>query len=210
MASRASGILQDDVVDAMWREIVAADGPGFALREVLVRWSAAEPTPLVLLIDEIDSLVGDSLISVLRQLRSGYDRRPARLPQSVILCGVRDVPDCRIHSGRDKTFVTGGSAFNIKAKSLRLGDFTEAEVRELLAQHEAETGQAFGEAALARVWELTRGQPWLVNALAEEACSASESVVGAGDRRRPIDAVAIDNAKETLIPERRSRPCKTH
>jgi hypothetical protein len=46
---------------------------------------------LILLIDEIDALVGDTLVSVLRQLRSGYDKRPAQFPQSVILCGVRDI-----------------------------------------------------------------------------------------------------------------------
>ena len=32
-------------------------------------------------------------------------------------------------------WVLGGSAFNIKARSLRLGDFSEREVRALLAQH---------------------------------------------------------------------------
>ena len=35
---------------------------------------------------------GDTLISVLRQLRARHDRRPAGFPQSVVLCGVRDVP----------------------------------------------------------------------------------------------------------------------
>ena len=71
----------------------------------------------------------------------------------------------------------------------------------LLAQHSAETGQEFEESALARVWELTRGQPWLVNALAEGACSASEAVGGAHHRGQTVDSVAIDEAKETLILE---------
>ena len=53
----------------------------------------------MLLIDEIDALIGDSLLAVLRQLRAGYVRRPAGFPQSVVLCGVRDVRDYRIHSG---------------------------------------------------------------------------------------------------------------
>ena len=38
----------------------------------------ADPRPLVLLIDEIDTLVGDALLSVLRQLRAGYPHRPGR------------------------------------------------------------------------------------------------------------------------------------
>ena len=87
----------------------------------------------MLLIDEIDTLVGDTLISVLRQLRAGYDMRPAAFPQSVILCGVRDVRDYRIHSESAGEIITGGSAFNIKAESLRLGDFDEADMRSLSA-----------------------------------------------------------------------------
>ena len=164
---------------------------------MLVRWSAANAKLLVLLIDEIDSLVGDSLIAVLRQIRAGYDRRLKWFPQSVILCGVYDVRDYRIRSRTEGGFVTGGSAFHIKAESLRLGDFPEREVRALLAQHEAETGQAFAEDAMARVWELTCGQPWLVNALAYRACFKDRT-----GRERTIDAIATENAKESLILDR--------
>jgi len=38
--------------------------------------------PFILFIDEIDAVVGDSLVSILRQLRSGYDKRPDHFPQS--------------------------------------------------------------------------------------------------------------------------------
>ena len=51
----------------------------------------------MLLLDEIDTRVGDTLLSVLRQLRAGYDRRPEGFPQSVVLCGLRDVDDYRIN-----------------------------------------------------------------------------------------------------------------
>ena len=44
----------------------------------------------------------------------------------------------------------------------------------LLAQHTEETGQGFAAEAQHAVWELTQGQPWLVNALAYEACFKSE------------------------------------
>ncbi|MBQ7691321.1 MAG: AAA family ATPase, partial [Muribaculaceae bacterium] len=91
------------------------------LSTFLKRLSEASSKPLVLFIDEIDSLVGDSLVSVLRQLRAGYDDRPAHFPQSIVLCGVRDVRDYRIHTTSGE-IITGGSAFNIKAESLRLGD----------------------------------------------------------------------------------------
>ena len=141
IASRAHRILGDGFVQSIWKATLAESGGDNALRETLVQWSLASPKPLVLLIDEIDSLMGDTLISVLRQLRSEYDRRPAEFPQSVVLCGVRDVRDYSIYSAREGTHVKGGSVFNIKAKSLRLGDFTESEVRSLLGQHTEETGQ---------------------------------------------------------------------
>ena len=56
------------------------------------------PLPLVLFLDEIDALVGDGLVSVLRQIRAGYDQRPQHFPQTVILCGVRDVRDYRLYA----------------------------------------------------------------------------------------------------------------
>ncbi len=65
---------------------LAEVGPGVALYATLTHRAKADPKPLVLLIDEIDALNGDSLLSVLRQLRAGYDLRPKGFPQSVVLC----------------------------------------------------------------------------------------------------------------------------
>ena len=199
LALRARLALDDDFVRRNWRDCLAAAGPDSALTEVLTEWSLAEERPLVLLIDEIDALLGDSLLSVLRQLRSGYDRRPASFPQAVVLCGVRDLRDYRIHSASRGEPVTGSSAFNISADSLRLGDFSRAEVEALLAQHTAETGQAFRPAALERIWTQTQGQPWLVNALCDRACFRSDR---GRDRARPIEEDAILAAQEQLILQR--------
>ena len=199
VASRSRDILQDDFVDRTMSECLQKHGPDGALSEMLVRWSATHPQPLVLLIDEIDTLVGDTLISVLRQLRANYDRRPSHFPQSVILCGVRDVRDYQIYSSRQGTNVKGSSAFNIKAESLRLGDFSRGEVRDLLAQYTAERGQAFEAGAIERIWALTCGQPWLVNALAYEACFKGKA---GGESSRPICADAIEQAKDGLILKR--------
>ena len=198
LASRARSI-GDEFLDGVWLDILTKYGPHAALREALTRWAEATPHPLVLLIDEIDSLIGDSLLSVLRQLRAGYDRRPERFPQSVILCGVRDVRDYRIRSGSSNAIITGGSAFNIKARSLRLGDFSRDEVLALLAQHTEETGQVFTPAALETLWTQTQGQPWLVNALADETCFYGE---GAKDRSRAITDLDILDAREQLIQRR--------
>ena len=199
LGTRTRRTLGDESLARLWPDILTTFGPEGALQEVLVRWAEAYPTPAVLMIDEIDTLVGDTLIAVLRQLRAGYDDRPGGFPQSVILCGVRDVRDYRIHSSAEKTIITGGSAFNVKAASLRIGDFSEADVRTLLGQHTDETGQRFPEAALQAAWELTAGQPWLVNALAQEACFADPA---GRDRSRTITAEAIHAARERIILRR--------
>ena len=149
------------------RDGVKDIGKDAKLATYLRRLSQSLPKPVVLFIDEIDALVGDSLVSVLRQLRAGYANRPKAFPNSIILCGVRDVRDYRIVLS-NQDIVTGGSAFNIKAKSLRLGNFTYEEVRQLYQQHTDETGQEFDEACFPMIWKATEGQPWLVNALGYE------------------------------------------
>ena len=199
LAARARLTLGDDLVDGIRSDILQRAGPDGALQEVVSRLAQADPRPLVLLLDEIDALVGDTLLSVLRQLRAGYDLRPAGFPQSVVLCGVRDVRDYRIHSSAEKTVVAGGSAFNVKARSLRLGDFSRDDVLALLAQHTGETGQVFEPDAQETIWVQTRGQPWLVNALADEACFRTEA---GRDRRRPVRADDVRDAQERIVLRR--------
>jgi len=90
---------------------------------------------------------------------------------------VRDVRDYRIHDG-DNRIITGGSAFNIKSKSLRLGNFSRQDVATLYTQHTEATGQAFEAGVIDYVFEQTAGQPWLVNAVGYEACFESELLGG--------------------------------
>jgi AAA domain-containing protein len=208
-----AGVFPDDVGAAektVWSEIeisasaalpevlrppprLGAD-PGSFLRTQLVQWAAACPRPLVLIFDEIDAIGGSSLKSILSQLRTGFDNRPAAFPWSVILCGMRDVRDYKAASGGDPTRLGTSSPFNIKEKSLRIINFTEADLRELYAQHTTETGQNFTEKALERAWELCQGQPWLCNALAREV--VEELLVPPAE---PITAAHFDRAKERLI-----------
>jgi hypothetical protein len=199
MASMARDFLEDTWLDEIWFDIFNKYGGEMALNEILTRWAKVSPKPLVLLIDEIDALVGDTLISVLRQLRAGYAKRPTHFPQSIILCGVRDVRDYRIHSEKEKAIITGGSAFNVKAKSLRLGYFNQSEVERLYAQHTFDSGQAFEDQALDLVWRLTQGQPWLVNALGYEVCF---DIKAHRNRSLQITSQMIEQAKENLILRR--------
>uniref|UniRef100_UPI000553696C ATP-binding protein n=1 Tax=Desulfatirhabdium butyrativorans TaxID=340467 RepID=UPI000553696C len=199
IALAARDFLQDEHAPSLAGEVLDRMVGTSALREFLNQWCRAAALPTVLLLDEVDALIGDTLISLLRQLRAGYPNRPKLFPQSVVLCGVRDIRDYRIHSSSEKALITGGSAFNIKAESLRLGDFSRDEVETLLLQHTRETGQRFEPEAIDAVWHLTCGQPWLVNALASEVCFKMKE---GRDRRVSITEAMIGTAKERLIQAR--------
>jgi hypothetical protein len=199
IAAWAHDLAGDEAAVTLAAEILAATTPASALGVFLSRWCQQLDKPLVLMLDEVDALVGDTLISLLRQLRAGYPKRPHQFPHSLILCGVRDIQDYRIYSDARRTIITGGSAFNIKAKSLRLGDFSQRAVYTLLLEHTIETGQVFTSEAHNLVWDLTSGQPWLVNALAYKTCF--ELRFGR-NRTQPITAEMIQQAKEELILER--------
>ncbi len=198
LAEQAELMLQDGFVGSVFPRLLEVHGDN-VLNVTLSRWARAAHSPLVVLIDEIDTLAGDSLLSVLAQLRAGYRNRPHAFPQSVILCGVRDVRDYVIYSSSAGGRVNTGSCFNIKAESQRLGDFTEQEMRQLLGQHTAETGQQFEPRALERIWELTAGQPWLINALGYQVCFKDKA---GRDRSRPVTVCAVEQAKEALILQR--------
>ncbi|MFM7202714.1 MAG: ATP-binding protein, partial [Myxococcota bacterium] len=169
---------------------------GNRIRAFLKQWAEACPRPLVLFIDEIDALENTALLTVLRQLRSGYPSRPASFPYSVALIGMRDVRDYKVASGGSERLHTA-SPFNVKADSITLRNFNQEEVFELLLQHTSATGQPFEEEALAHVWYLTRGQPWLVNALARQLTQ-----VIVKDRAQTITRENVEQAKEILIQRR--------
>ena len=160
-------VLGSRLPNDIYKEAASESAYNELLTNFLTQLTASLPKPLVLFIDEIDDLVGDSLVSVLRQIRSGYASRPKHFPISIVLCGVRDVRDYRIVLS-NQDIITDGSAFNIKAESLRLGNFSKEEIHELYMQHTEATGQMFDEACFPMIWEATEGQPWLVNALGYE------------------------------------------
>ncbi len=192
-------VFKDENLLENYKDILESTGEYSAFKALLSFLSEHSDRPVVLMLDEIDSLVGDTLISVLRQVRAGYTNRPDAFPQSIILCGVRDVRDYRIHSSKEKAIITGGCAFNIKAKSLNLGDFNKHEIEILYNQHTEETGQEFEQGVIDYVWELTEGQPWLVNALGYVACF---EIKESRNRKKKITKKLIEEAKNRIILER--------
>jgi hypothetical protein len=179
---------------APWPEVPDLNLLGEGLRA----WAHASPRPLVLFFDEIDTLYGIALRSVLAQLHAGFPNRPGYAPWSVVLCGLRDIRDYREAAGKDPERFGSASPFNIKVKSVRLGDFTEAEIATLYEQHHADTGQSFSQEAVSRVFALTCGQPWLVNALAREIIDEMNV------RDNTLTAEHVDQARDRLILARQT------
>ncbi len=194
LANYAENDLQDDFM-LQQAESALQQGAGQALTRLLNLWVRHVDLPVVLILDEVDALIGDTLISVLRQIRSGYAQRPAAFPVAIILCGVRDVRDYRIRI-RDQEIITGGSAFNIKTTSLQLGNFTAQEVAALWQQHTQTTGQVFADDIFPELWQDTQGQPWLVNALGYQLTNEMPHLT---DPQIPISLEDYRTAREALI-----------
>ena len=141
-----------------------------ALSNTLEDWSKKiAPKPLIVLFDEVDVLVGETMISFLRQLRGGFATRGiGKFPTSIALVGMRDLKDY-ITESKDGVAPNPGSPFNIKKDSAQLTNFSENDVTRLFAKRTEETGQQITPEALKYVFEQSGGQPWIVNSLFDRA-----------------------------------------
>ena len=155
--------------------------------------------PVVVFFDEADCLVGDVLISFLRQLRDGYvNRDMIPFPKSIALVGMLDVRDYKAQIRPDGQSLGQISPFNIIRKDMLIPNFTESDIYTLYAQHTAETGQRFAAGVVEDVWRLTCGQPWLVNAI---GCECVEEIHG-NRYGETITVEDVEAAKEAIIRRR--------
>jgi hypothetical protein len=188
---------QDAIQFYLPKELQPNDGiqgeSGRQIGSFLSAWAQCSPRPLVVFLDEIDALSDRTLVSVLRQIRSGFPRRPQGFPQSLALVGMRDVRDYKYAAGGSER-LNSSSPFNIKVRSFTLSNFTLEDVRKLYHQHTEATGQIFTEDAINLAFHLTQGQPWLVNAIAKEIVEYI-----AKDPNIPITPELVNQAKEILI-----------
>ncbi|MCP4696456.1 MAG: ATP-binding protein, partial [Gammaproteobacteria bacterium] len=169
------------------------------LRISLSRFCKLLDKPLVILFDEVDCLTDSTLISFLRQLRYGYVNR-SRVPfvHSTALVGMRNIRDYKATVLDAQKTLGSASPFNISKVSKTLRNFNQEEVAELYAQHTGQTGQKFQPEAVETVCHYTQGQPWLVNAIADEAV---EQILNQ-DFSRDISVACIEQAVEILIKRR--------
>ncbi len=169
-----------------------------SLKHYLQQWATQNPKPLVLFVDEADSLMDDLFLALLRQLRAGFEARPTGFPHSLALVGLRDVRDYKIRVRPERDRLGMGSPFNVKTESLFMLGFTPEEVNALLSQHTQETGQVFPPEVKQEIYRLTQGQPWLTNALARQIV---EKVLK-NDYSQPLTLAHVIQAKEELIQRR--------
>jgi hypothetical protein len=109
---------------SLWQDAA----PGTRLIQGLMDWATACPLPLALIVDEVDNLQGVALATVLSQLRSGFSCKPQAFPDSVVLCGMRDLQNYRVDADSGPSPSSPGIPFNIIEGSLRIEDFTRDEV----------------------------------------------------------------------------------
>ncbi|MDR1656633.1 MAG: AAA-like domain-containing protein [Deltaproteobacteria bacterium] len=156
---------------------------------------------LVVFFDEADCLSEAGLVTFLAQIRDGYNIRHQpgnKFPRSMALVGMRDIRDY-LTSVRPGSQSRGlASPFNIKKEALTLANFTQNEISDLYGQHTQATGQVFEPSAVERAWYWSEGQPWLVNALADQ-------IVSKDLKSKPTQVITsqhFDDAAETLIKRR--------
>ena len=111
----------------------------------------------VLIIDEVEGINKEYFGDFLHSIRNAYHSREMHCLKSVILVGVSNI----VGIVQDNA-----SPFNI-ADNLNVPYFTRDEVYELLHQHEEETLQLFDKKVKEKIWQITAGQPGLVNGFAK-------------------------------------------
>ncbi|HLP61772.1 MAG TPA: ATP-binding protein [Candidatus Deferrimicrobium sp.] len=198
----ANEALIDCVYRAALKQIPEAERPkkdnARNLKVYLEDWCESQEKPIVLLIDEVDALLDDVLIAMLRQLRDGYQNRPKYFPSSIALVGLRDIRDYKAQVKEGRKSLGTASPFNIKSDSLVLNNFKKEEVFELLDQHTRTTGQEFPVEAKEEIYRLANGQPWLTNALARQIV---EKILK-NDYSQKITLEIVTQAKKELILRR--------
>ena len=143
--------------------------------------------PLVLVIDEFESVPEVVLSDLLHTFRKIYHRKEYYALHSLLLVGVSTLAEL---------VVSSSSPFNI-VDQLQIPYFTFAEVQELIDQHVQETGQVFTPEVIQAIYNNTQGQPGLVNGLCQYLVD-----VMTPDRTQPVMMAALYPTLKHFLTER--------
>jgi hypothetical protein len=153
-----------DDIPGEFRELLQETLPGHpdvaswaAFRRLFSREHGLWDRPLILFIDEVDTIPPTWMDTVAGQFRELYLDRSNHWLHGLALIGVGTV--LGVESRR-------GSPFNVQ-RSLHIPNLTEAEVNEMYRWYERESGQKVEQAVIERVFYETQGQPGLVSWLGE-------------------------------------------
>jgi len=152
--------------------------------------------PLVIFFDEADCFSEGTLISFLRQLRSGYISR-SRIPfvYNIALVGMRNIRDYKAKIRPESETFGSASPFNIVSKAFTLTNFSIDEITKLYSQYTEETKQEIEKDTIEFIYEKTDGQPWLVNAIARECitniCKDKNTAITPEMAETAIDALIL-------------------
>jgi hypothetical protein len=143
---------------------------GETLDSIFTKLEENNTDKYVWVIDEIENFNPLYFNDLLHSIRQLYHSRNQHALKSVILIGVSNILGI---------IQDNASPFNI-ADNLNVTYFTKDEVFELLHQHETETGQLFDITVKEKVFEITAGQPGLVNSFAYQLVEGSKNLATIG------------------------------
>jgi hypothetical protein len=111
---------------------------------------------------------------------------------------MRNIRDYKAKVRPDSSSLGSASPFNIVTKTYTLQNFTQAEITQLYQQHTDTTGQLFEKDVTKLIWEQTQGQPWIVNAVANEVIVE----ILQSDYTKPITAELVNEGIQNIILNR--------
>ncbi|MBF0336756.1 MAG: AAA-like domain-containing protein [Nitrospirae bacterium] len=123
-----------------------------SFRRIFDRTGGIFDRPVILFIDEFDSLPPKVIDMLVKMFRDMYLKRDSYLLHGLALIGVRTV--LGVESER-------GSPFNVQ-RSMHIPNFSKEEVAELFRQYVDESGQDVAPIVVDKLYRVTRGQPGLV------------------------------------------------
>jgi hypothetical protein len=172
---------------------VSTEPVGKMLSDTLHQWAVlVAPKPLVVLFDEVDVLQGQTLASFLAQLRDGFAVRGiGSFPISV---GVASMGRIRLNATNYGDCKGDISPFGLGDGALSLGFFSFDDLACLTDQYSEETGRIFDPLAIRNVWELSRGQPALANALLQQCMMNEGRAAG-----QSVSADSVQQARVDLV-----------
>lgn len=194
----------DDIQETLlvWKDSERPRARLGQLFDLFTSWCERSDRGVVLIVDEVDSATNSQVfLDFLAQLRDGYIARDTdEIPtfQSVILAGVTDIKHLK-GKIRPEDQHKENSPWNIAADFVVDMSLSEAGIKGMLEEHEADHGMGMEAAAMAQeIRAYTNGYPFLVSRL----CQLMDvRVAKTMTPREAWTRVGLDEAVKLLLAE---------